>query len=365
MDRKRVNQYIPDEVSPPGDTLLEVLESRGLTQADVASRTGRTPKLINEIVKGKAPITHDTAIQLERVLGIPADFWNRREAQYREALARSDEGKQLADEAAWLRLFPIRAMARLGWIRKSNDDIEQLREVLNFFGVASPESWEGSWKQVRVSYRKSRAFRADIYALRAWLRKGELEGQATGCPAYDAAKFRYALTEIRKLTTEEPRVFQPRLVERCASCGVVVVFIPELPKIRASGATRWLTPTKALIQLNLRYKKDDHFWFTLFHEAGHVLHDSKKVLFVDTEEFEGEHEERANAFAAEQLVPQVVLREFVTSERPLSRAAILDFARTHTVAPGIVVGQLQHQGHLPYSHCNDLKRTFVWAAGGE
>jgi addiction module HigA family antidote len=348
-------------VSPPGETLMEAIEMRGMTQTDLAARTGRTPKLINEIIKGKAPITADTALQLERVLGVSAEFWNNRERQYREALSRRDEGQQLADAVGWLRRFPLGAMSQLGWIRKRKDNVDQLRELLNYFGVASPKAWEDYWSQMQVSYRKSTAFNADLHALRAWLRKGEVEGQSLECAAYDATAFRRMLGKIRALTVEEPQVFQPRLIEWCAACGVAVAFVPELPKIRASGAMRWLTPTKALIQVNLRYKKDDHFWFTVFHEAGHMLNDSKKMLFVDTERFEGEYEDAANRFAAEQLVPQAALTAFAVSKRHLSKMDIVSFARRQGVAPGIVVGQLQHRKKLQYAHCNDLKRTFVWA----
>lgn len=83
--------YAPDHVSPPGETLAELLESRGMTQAELAARTGRPKQHINEIVAGKAPITQDMAIQLERSLGAPASFWNNREARYREHLARQAE----------------------------------------------------------------------------------------------------------------------------------------------------------------------------------------------------------------------------------------------------------------------------------
>lgn len=361
MTRTVANEYTPETVSPPGETLLETLEMPGMTQADLASRTGRTAKLINEIIKGKAPITPDTALQLERVLGVPAGFWNNRERQYREALARLEERQKLEEAVAWLRHFPVSAMTDLRWVRRASDKVEQLREVLNFFGAASPAAWESYWNEVRVSYRRSAAFQVDEYSLRAWLRKGEVDGQAIGCSRFDATRLRQALGEMRKLTVEEPRVFQPRLIELGASCGVAIAFVPELPKIRASGATRWLSPTKALIQVNLRYRKDDQFWFTIFHEAGHVLEDSKKMLYVDSEQFDGQYEKNANRFAAQWLVPQTALRSFATSKRHLSKKDIVAFARGHDIAPGIVVGQLQHQRRLPYTHCNALKRTFEWA----
>lgn len=94
------NQYRPDEVSPPGETLLEVLEERGITQAELAERTGRPRKTSNEIVKGKTAITPETALQLELVLGVPASFWNARETQYREFLAMRDEAARFEGELA-------------------------------------------------------------------------------------------------------------------------------------------------------------------------------------------------------------------------------------------------------------------------
>ena len=81
------NQYLPDSVSPPGETLLEVLSARGMSQAELADRTGRPTKTINEIIKGKAAITPETSLQFELVLGVSASFWNTREQQYRETLA--------------------------------------------------------------------------------------------------------------------------------------------------------------------------------------------------------------------------------------------------------------------------------------
>ncbi|MEY2914970.1 MAG: hypothetical protein RLZZ184_4279 [Cyanobacteriota bacterium] len=98
MESKIQNRYNPDYVSPPGDTLLEVLEHRGMTQAELAERTGRPKKTINEIIKGKAAITPETALQLERVFNIPASFWNNRERHYREFLAQKEEKKRLAKQ---------------------------------------------------------------------------------------------------------------------------------------------------------------------------------------------------------------------------------------------------------------------------
>src|SRR5699024_6913838 len=123
-----------------------------------------------------------------------------------------------------------------------------------------------------------------------------------GAP-FDAAQFRQVLADARALTREKPDVFQPQLVTACAQAGVAVVFVPELEKSRASGCTRWLGD-KAIIQLSLRYKTNDHLWFTFFHEAGHILKHGKKAVFLEGNGLCDEKEEEANAFAANLLIPQ-------------------------------------------------------------
>ena len=89
------NQFAPNYAVPPGSTLLETIESLTMSQAELVSRMGRPPKTINEIVKGKASITPETALQLEKVLGIPATYWNNAERNYREILARIENERQL------------------------------------------------------------------------------------------------------------------------------------------------------------------------------------------------------------------------------------------------------------------------------
>src|SRR5216683_2157666 len=155
MTEVTANQYAPDTVSPPGETLLEVLESRGMSQAELAERTGRPIKTINEIVKGKAAITPETALQFELVLGIPATFWNNREQQYREALARRKETESLATQVGWLDKIPYKPMMKIGWIPQTDNKIQLIQHLLMFFGVASPRSWNDVWSTTQTSFKQS------------------------------------------------------------------------------------------------------------------------------------------------------------------------------------------------------------------
>lgn len=360
MSNKIQNQFIPDYVSPPGDTLLETLEAIGMSQAELAKRTGRPKKVINEIIKGKAAITPETAIQLERVLGIPASFWNNRERDYREALARLKEQDRLGNQTDWLKKFPLKAMIKKGWIRAFRDKVQQLRELLNFLGVAAPDQLQNLWSE-QVAFRKSAAFESDPGAVMAWLRKGEIEAQDIRCRPYDPKEFKKALQQIRSLTREAPEVFQPQIVRLCADSGVAVIFVPELPAARVSGATRWLNANKALIQLSLRYKTDDQLWFTIFHEAGHILLHGKRDVFLEMGDGSEDHKElEADHFARNILIPEAKLQRLIRQDSR-SKGNIEMFALELGIAPGIVVGRLQHDKVLPYNHCNDLKRRFDWA----
>ncbi|MCZ0934169.1 MAG: helix-turn-helix domain-containing protein [Gemmatimonadetes bacterium] len=354
------NRYSPDEVSPPGETLREILHERGFTQAELATRTGRPRKTISEIVNGKAAITVDTALQFELVLGVPAAFWNAREQHYREHLARRAQEDDLARHVSWISKFPVAEMVKRGLLQREASKPGRVRELLAFLGVSSPEQWTELAALQNVAFRKSTAFDVDEGSLAVWLRQGLIEAERVPSQPYNREAFMAALREARALTREEPGVFADKLVAACARAGVIISFVPEFKGCRASGATRWIAPDRALIQLSLRYRTDDHLWFTFFHEAAHILFHGKKLIFIEGQRHEGDEETEANRWAANALIPKPEF-ERLRKMRPYSKAGIRAFARECGVSPGVVVGRLQHEGLLPHSHCNDLKRRFRWS----
>ena len=364
MSSQGKTSYEPDLVSPPGETLQDVLEERGLSQAQLAERMGRPKKTINEIIQAKAAITPDTALQLELVLQIPAHFWLAREAKYRASLARHEEHKRIELDVKFLDDLPMKEMINFGWIAKATDKAEMVRNALKFFGVVNSDKIP---RLEEVAFRRSQSFATNPWALAAWLRKGELEAIKISTAEYDRERFHKTVMECRALTRKAPGDFVPELTSACAKAGVALVFVRELPKTAVSGATRWLAPNRPMIQLSLRYKCDDLFWFAFFHECGHVLleHAKREVLL------EGVHSEQkvtatqdprevaANQFAAETLIPDAELATFL-QKGTLTQRAIEEFASCIKIAPGILVGRLQHDNHLDWSRFRALKRTFSW-----
>jgi len=354
--------YDPDYAVAPGETLKETIDALGIDQKELSKRTELSPKHINQITKGIAPISQDTAIRLERVTGVPARMWNNLEANYREQLARIAEKERLQEGLQWLKSIPTKELIKRGVIKDHSDRVNILEAVLCFFGVATVDAWHQVWLAPQHSLRKSSAFEAKPEVMAAWLRLGELEAQKTECRPFEKSAFREALGEIRMLTAEPPDIFVPRTMELCAAAGVATVLVPEIRRAPASGATRWLTPHKAMIQLSLRYKTDDQFWFSFFHKAGHVLYDGKKEAFVDDGHGDDKRENLANRFAANHLIPSDCVCEF---PRLTTWAAVESFAQKISIAPGIVVGRLQREGILRHNQLNGLKQRLQWVDANE
>jgi HTH-type transcriptional regulator/antitoxin HigA len=349
--------FSPDYAVAPGETLLETLETLGMTQAELASRIARPLKTINEIVKGKSAITPETALQLEQALGVPAAVWSGLESNYQLALAAAREKERLHLFVDWVKTLPTKQLQMKRLIPETKDEIELVRSWLKFFGVTTPQALQHT--ATLVGFHRSQTFEPNQSALMAWLRLGELEGRSTQCRPFDRLRFKQVVEFLRGLTleTNADRI-RDEIFERCRSAGVAVAFVSELQGTRVCGAARWLTADKALIQLSCRYKVDDQFWFAFFHEAGHLLLHGKKEGFLDVKlEGTAQHEVEASQFAANLLIPESQIKA-LSQIKPLTKDRILEFAADVGVSPGIVVGQLQHRNRLVYqTSLNGLKKS--------
>lgn len=358
------NDFEPDWASPPGETIADILEERGLPVAEFAEGLGRTSGYTRDLVHGREVITAEVARQLEAFLGGSAAFWMNRESQYREDLARLEREAHNVALRAWLSELPLKEMLKFGWLERGlTASAAQAAACLRFFAVPDIDAWRRAYGQVleTAAFRTSPSFASQPGAVAAWFRQGEIESASIGCQPWDGKRFEAELTEIRRLTwRKNPRSFVPELQKRCAECGVAVAIVCAPAGCRASGATRFLSPTKAFLLLSFRYLSDDHFWFTFFHEAGHlVLHDKTAIFLEGENRPPTKEEEEANTFAARVLIPQ----EFQAALMILRQEAreVIRFARRVGVAPGIVVGQLQHHGRLKRNQLNSLKRRFRWS----
>ena len=353
--------YQPDYAAPPGAVLEEHLATRGYSYAEFARRCGRSAKLISEIIAGKAPVEATTALQFEKVLGVSARIWLGIEADYqlhrkRAAEARDEEGK------AWAERFPVKELARRGIIDGTARGSALTAHLLAFFGVATVDAWHTKYGAGNVAYRHSPTFPSDGFALATWLRLAEVKAADQVSADYRESAFKDALAQVRTLTREQASDAVPEAGRLCNDCGVALALVKPLPKMRLNGAAWWPSPRRPIIALSARHKTGDRLWFSFFHEAAHILLHSKKTVFVDGENGgDDEVEAEANHWAANFLMPRKPWRQFVQS-KPYSAIRVRQFAEEQGIAPGIVVGSLQHGKCLPWrSQLNGLKERLRWA----
>ena len=354
MSTYKTDNYNPDYVVHPGATLAETLEVLNMTQSELAKRTSRPEKTISEIINGQTAITPETALQFELALGVPATFWNNLEKNYREIKAKLDAQKKLIDEHHAARAFDYKEMSKCAWLPVTRNPQERVENLLKFFGVTSlsvlPELNAGVFRQAKNDgYSKEN--------LVAWLRQGDREATKIETEPFDRKRLMEKLPELRALTMDVEN-FGIKMRDICASCGVALAFVQHLPKTYVIGATRWLGTDKVLVQMTTRGSFSDIFWFTFFHELGHVLLHKKKEKFIDYEKnhsVDSIEEKEADEFASELLIPKSQVEKFI-SENEVNVESIRKFATEQDIHTGIVVGRLQHIGLVGFNKYINLKR---------
>jgi len=353
-------EFIPKWAAAPGLTITHALEERSMSYEDLAGELQCSKRFVLDLVAGRERITSEVAERLAQSVGSTKRFWLAREEEYRKSLMKLAE--QDPDLGGWVSSLPVKDMKRLGWI-KPMTGTQAIIECMQFFGVSSVERWRLTFESavVAAAFRSSAAFETNAGALSAWLRQGELQAAAVSASSWNPVAFTAALHEARALTRiKSPGQFLPVLQRLCSTAGVAVVVVPAPNGCRASGAARFLSSTRALIQLSQRYGTDDQFWFTFFHEAGHLLLHPKVHLFIDGEETNVTKEEKeANEFAAGILLTDE--QRLRLTKLPTTYRDVIRFAREVGLAPGIVAGQLQHSRRVPFEWLNKAKRKLDWS----
>jgi len=362
----QLNEFHPDTIPHPGESLREYIMDAGMSIKEFTQRTGWTEQHIHKILREDAGISPEFALVLEKVFQVPARFWNNMQNRYDEFVAHKKEQAALAASLDWARAFPYSEMVKLGWIRDVGRKAEaKLDELLKFFAVANPAAFSSFWDERIPAFRASGKLKSDPNAVACWIRKAELEALNQELPAYDKQRFTQAIAEIRQNVTSDLVDYQHEMKRLCREAGVLLIFLPHLPKMNVGGVTFWLRSKGIpVIVLSLRWNSDDHIWFNFFHEAKHVQQEMKKRLFVDLpgDGFEDPKEKEAIDYAANLLIPKNRFKAFCAETSVHTPGSIRRFAESVNVTPGVVLGQLQHCGEVAYGGgLESLKRRFIFS----
>lgn len=351
-----LNQYYPKTVSHPGSTLKEILEEKEMGTKEFAIRTGKPEKTISDVINEKSSITPEMAVLFEQVLKIPTHFWMNRQRSYDEYIARIEYQKTIEEAVEWSKTFPYSNMASFGWVEKTLKKEEKVINLFDYFEVSNTKGYYDFYynQKLLVNFRISLKKNENAGAIAAWLRRGEIQANELNTPEFNKSLLKDSLVELKKVMASQPDDFFDKIVDICSKAGVKVVYTPCLPKAPIHGSTRWINNTP-LIQLSGRYRRNDIFWFTLFHEIGHILLHGKKYISIENVEYEGENlefEEEANVFSAQILLSEDEENEILNSA-PLDDNDIVNFADKFGTNPAVIIGRLQHKKLIPFGLGNN------------
>lgn len=336
----------------PGEFLSELLSEFNLKQVELSERINLEPKTISEIINGKNPITIETAFKLSKIFPLPVDYWVNLQKSYEEDSVRIKEKDRLGNEIAkYLNNFKetYSELSVIGvsygisgfrWVSKNYSSI--VLELQKFFAADSLAYIEERKQQ--FSFRKYERINLNPYTLSAWLRIGEIKAQKTEVSVYDEKKLEEKLDVLKKISQLEIKDYLIKVEEILASCGIVIVYMPYMKNTHVQGASKWINPNKVLLMLNTQKQDEGKFWFNLFHELGHILHDSKKEIFINTDNDNlSDIEKKADNFAQKILIPDfpTTLEEFEQNykEKKDLEESIKIVAKKNNISTAIMAGR--------------------------
>jgi len=353
-------KFEPNYAVHPGETLREKLEEINMPPKEFAIRTGKPVKTISNVLNGKSSITPEMAIQFEKVLGISANFWMKKQANYDEFVARKKEEERVNQAVKWARKFPYSQLSKMGYVKCTRKPKERAKELLSFFNISKPEAWEKIYlkSEIPIFFRISLKHAKDPYALSALLKIGEIEANKINAKPYNRKKLKEILLKLKEIMYLEPDDFLYRIQEYCLTAGVKVVYTKQLQKTAINGVVRWINDNP-VIQMTDRLKRYDVFWFSFFHEIGHILlHGKKKNIFLEWDKLKERNiqEKEADDFAAKTLLTENEYREILSSlnkkaENKKDFLIIIEsFSKKNRTHRDIIIGRILHENKGLYKH---------------
>jgi HTH-type transcriptional regulator/antitoxin HigA len=346
----------PARLVSPGAVLRRELEARGWSQKDLAEITCRPEQAISEIVQGQKRITPETALDFGKAFGTSPDLWLGLESNYRLRLGEREKSREQAEKAIEkrariYRLVPVRELMKRGWIKRAEGTGSLERAVCAFLGISSLDQEPA----LAVSFRHSQARRPELGAQLAWVKRVEAVARSRKS-SFNRAAFERGVPKVLEYARRAEDV--GRALEAVALLGVRVAVVPALPQSYVDGVA-FYADGQPVIAVSLRYDRIDAFWFSLMHELAHIASGDKAahIDIGDDDAREERSESAANARAGAWLVDPEKYRRFVArNEGRFSAPVVQAFAGEIARHPGIVVGRLQHDGHVPYKN---LRGTLV------
>jgi len=360
--KERMNGLSLDLIIHPGETLIELLETRNMKQKELALRTGFSEKHISEIINGKATITSRFAASLENVFDVSAKFWLNLQANYDIELINYNEMKTISgDEISILADLKeiLRHLKTIGLITKNQSKEEDVINLRKFLAVSNLTTIPSL--QLNAAFRTSATTRINPYVLFAWIRLCEVRtNDITTLNALDIDKLRKSIPIIKNVMHSQPGNIGSELRSAFSDCGVKFHIVKHFKGAPVQGFIEKVESEQMMLCMTIRQAWADIFWFTLFHEIGHILNDDVKTRFVDYDSSETEDEVLADRFAQDALLDPDIYEDFIKLG-DFSIEAIKELAKRENVKPYIIIGRMQKEKHISYQEYSTEKTRYKWA----
>lgn len=344
----RSRSYI---ATPPGATIKEQLNDRGMSQKEFAARMDMSEKHISKLINGDVQLTPETAVRLEMVLGVPAKFWNNLEAIYREKIIKAEAENAMDADAELAKQLPYNEMSKFGWVPETKITTEKVVNLRKYFEVVEL-SLLGNEQITRIACRRLAITEKSDLALMAWAQEAKIKSREIQTSPINIKGLISSMPKIRKMTLLKPKDFCPQIKKCLSECGIALVFLPHLKGSFLQGAS-FVDGNKIVVGLTARGKDADKFWFSLFHELAHIV----LGHVGQTNGTSNADENAADEWAGNMLIPSDDFDAF-RNEWDHSDRSVIEFAKSQGIAPGIVVGRMQLEGMIKYSMMNNLKEKY-------
>lgn len=344
----RSRSYI---ATPPGATIKEQLNDRGMSQKEFAARMDMSEKHISRLINGDVQLTPEVAVRLEVVLGVPAKFWNNLEAIYREKLVKVEAENAMEADETLAKQLPYREMAKFGWVPETRDSKEKVVNLRKYFEVVELSLLENN-QITRIACRRLAVTEKSDFALLAWAQEAKIKAREVKTEPINIKELINIIPDIRLMTVMKPKEFCPKIKDMLAECGIALIFLPHLQGSFLQGAS-FMDGNKIVVGMTARGKDADKFWFSLFHEFAHIILGHIGQINGTSDDDEND----ANEWSRDILIPVADFEEFVENSS-FSESSVRSFAKQQGIAPGIVVGRLQNEGFIKHSMMNDLKEHY-------
>lgn len=342
----------------PGYYISDLINELEMNQEEFAKRLKITPKNLSDLINAKASISENIAKNLSLMLGTSVDVWIDLQKKYEQKVLEIKALQAIREEEKDLAQIDYSYFEELGVVKPTKDKIQKVTNLLKYFAISSFSVFKKP--DFIVQFRQTQYIDEKIILnSNAWVQTVINFGKEMETKSYSEKRLKEHLPQLREMTIQNPSDFIIKLSRILAECGVAFVLIPSLKNSGVYGATKWLNKDKVILGMTDRGKNADVFWFSFFHELGHVLQKriTKTIIDFETSDFFDDYEKEADRFAKNLLIPSELYESFVASAN-LSEQNILYFADSINIHPGIVVGRLQKEGHLSYKYLNNLKQKY-------